>query len=207
MVRRGSTLNAEWPPKDEKKERRKRYGKGWDDGVGLRRRHGQKKEDQHAETKTPREAAKEKNPQPDENFSQSAPETGGEKCGVSDHRPDDNAELEVGTRGEPTAAGAPGPSERIPDGEEAEQRAEDEEVPGDGRPTERQQQQQQQQQVEQDDPFADEDDDKENREPPALVPPVEESSEDESPAGEEWGGFDESNTGLGVDLMEEVWDF
>lgn len=36
----------------------------------------------------------------------------------------------------------------------------------------------------------------------AFVPVVEERA-DESPA-EEWSGFDESNTGLGMDFVEEV---
>ena len=58
-----STLYAEWPPKSAKDERRKRYGKGWDNDSELERRTREERELKRAngegksEEKAVREAA------------------------------------------------------------------------------------------------------------------------------------------------------
>ena len=128
----------------------------------------------------------------EEDTTESAPGIGGDevipsKC-VSDYRSGDKTE--VGAKADcADASGEPGLSEALADEDEGEQQAEegDEEIPtGD---------------VERHDPFADEDDNKEDREPPIVEPRV-----DDYPA-EEWPIVDESSSGLGVDLLEEVFDF
>ena len=77
--------------------------------------------------------------------------------------------------------------------EEAQQQVE-EEVQGE-RQTE---------EVDQGDHIADDDSDKENREP--LLIPVVQVRVDHDRA-EEWSGFDDSNSGVGMDLLEEVLEF
>ena len=196
-VRQGTTLYAEWPPKSEKSERRKRYGKGRDEETVLETRVSRKKKEKSVEKKAPREAAKEKGSKSVEESTQSAHEIGGggDEC-VSDARPGDNTELEVGDHVESGGNGTQCMSEQVAAEEQDEQRAVEAEGQDDGPTAE----------VEQGDPFADEEDNKENEEPLAWVP-FEESSEDESPPAEECLLFDERNSGLEFDLMEEVSDY
>ena len=132
----------------------------------------------------------------EEDTTESAPGIGGDEvipsgC-VSDYRSGDKTE--VGAKADcASASGEPGLREALADEEEGEQQAEegDEE-----RPTG---------EVERHDPFADEDDNKENR-GPQVAAPIVEPRVDDYPA-EEWSVVDESNSGLGVDLLEEVFDF
>ena len=195
-VGQGTTLHAEWPPKSEKSARRKRYGKGRDEETVLETRVRGKKEAKSVGKKAPREAAEETGSKSVEESTQSAHEIGGEGC-VSDARPDDNTELEVGDHAESGGNGTQYTNEQVAEEGRDEQRAVEAEGRDDGPTAE----------VEQgDDPFADEDDNKENEEPPAWVT-FEESSEDESPPAEEGLLFDERNSGLGFDLMEEVFDY
>ena len=189
----GMTLYAEWPTESEKNARRKRYGEGRDGKAVLETRVRGKRETQHPKKKTPREAAQKQSLKPVETSTQSAPETGGHAYGVSDDL-GDNTELEAGDRADSGRDDTRGESEQLANEAQTDQRA-DEEVQEDG-PAE---------EDEQDDPFADEDDNKENEEPPAWVP-IEDSSDGESPA-EEWLIFDERNTGLGLDVMEEMFDY
>ena len=197
-VRQGTTLYAEWPPKSEKSERRKRYGKVRDEGTVLETRTRGKKMKKSVEKKAPREAPKKKGSKSVEESTQSAHDIGGGGGGdgyVSDMRPGDNPELEVGDQAEPGGNGTQWTSEQVAEEEQDEQRAEEEEGQDDDGPTA---------EVEQGDPFADEDGNKENEEPPVAF---EESSEDESPPAEEWLLFDERNSGLEFDLMEENSDY
>lgn len=192
-----STLYAQWPQKSEKDERRKRYGKGWDDEPVLKRRSREEREGKRAE-KAMREAAKKESSKVVENTTSSAPDTSGDGQAsnewASDERPDDKTEVEpeggcAGAGGEE----AHGLSEELAEEEQDEQLAEQQEQ--EQRPTG---------EVTQDDPFADEDDDKENREP-QFAPVVENRADDQR--AEEWLGFDESNSGLGVELLEDVLEF
>lgn len=119
--------------------------------------------------------------------SQSAPETGADeetssRC-VSDDRPGDCA-----------ATGAQDLNEEVATEEQDEQQAGEEG-----------QEERAAEELEQDDPFADEDDDKENRAPEAFAS-VMENRREHYPA-EEWSAFDESNNGVGIDLLEEVLEF
>ena len=181
IVGNDSTVDAEWPRKGEKYERRKRYGKGWDKELVLKRKKSAKKALRGLDL--------------EEITSQTVNETSGDRQlssgSVSGDRLDENLEVEAGGDG---AEGTQGLDEQAADAERQEQQEEEEEQ-GD-RPREG---------VEQDDPFADEDDDKENRAPEAFVP-IPAMQVDQSPA-EEWPVFDESNSGLGLDLLEEVYDF
>ena len=198
-VGQGTTLYAEWPPKSEKSQRRKRYGKGRDEETVLETRVRGKKKSKSAEKKAAREAAKNEGSKTVEESTQSAHEIGGgdgDGC-VSDARPGDNTELEVGDHAEAGGNGTQCTSEQVADEGQDEQRAEGEEGQDDGGPTA---------EDEQVDPFADEEDNKENEEPLAWVP-FEESSADESPPVEDWLLFDERNSGLEFDLMEEVSDY
>lgn len=184
-----STLYAQWPRKSEKDERRKRYGKGWDNEPVLKRRLREEREGKRAE-KALREAAKKESSKVVENTTSSAPDTSGDDQAssgwASDERPDDKTEVEA-------EGNALDLSEEFAEEEQDEQQAEQQEQ--EQRPTG---------EVAQDDPFADEDDDKENREP--QFAPVVENRADDHPA-EEWLAFDESNSGLGVELLEEVVEF
>lgn len=206
-VGEGSTLYAQWPPKSEKHERRKRYGKGWDSEPVLKRRIREDRELERAETgkksaekKALRKVSKKKTSRVVENITQSALETGGDaqiSSGyMSDYRPDDETEGEAKEDyADAGGEGGQGLSEEVVDEGQDEQRAEG--VEQAERPMG---------EVEQDDPFADEDDNKENREPEAPLAPVVGNLVDGYPA-EEWSGFDESNSGLGLDLLEEVLEF
>ena len=189
-VREGTTLYADWPQKSEKNKRRTRYGKGWDDEAVLESRVSRNKAEKHAEKKALRKAVKKRSSRLVESSTQSAPETVGDGC-VSDDPPGDNTELEAVDRAESGGDGMQGLSEQVANEEQHEQQAE--EGGQDDRPAEA---------VEQDDPFADEDDNKENREPePQVFEPVEGTPVDASPV-EEWLAFDESNSGVGLDLLE-----
>ena len=198
-VGQGTTLYAEWPPKSEKSERRKRYGKGRDEETVLETRVREKKKKEKSVGKNaPREAAKEEGSNSVDESTQSAHEIGdGDDGCVSDARPGDNTELEVGNHAESGGNGTQYTSEPVAVEEQDEQRAVEGEGQNDDGPTA---------EVEQGDPFADEGGNKENEEPLAWVP-FEESSEDESPPAEEWLMFDERNSGLEFDLMEEVSDY
>ena len=198
-IGQGTTLYAEWPPKSEKSERRKRYGKGRDKGIARETRVRGKKKEKSVGKKAPREAAKKKGSKPVEQSTQSAHEIGGGGDGcVSDAWPGDDTELEVGDHAQPGGNGTQCTSEQVADEERDEQRAEEEEEgQDDDGPTA---------EVERGDPFADEESNKENEEPPVWML-LEESSEDESPPAEERLLFDERNSGLGFDLMEEVIDY
>ena len=197
-VGQGMTLYAEWPPKSENSARRKRHGKGRDEETVLETRVRRKKKEKSVEKKVPREAAKKEGSKSVEESTQSAHEIGdgGDGC-VSDARPGDNTKPEVGDRAESGGNGTQYTSEPVADEEQDEQRAVEGEGQDDDGPTA---------EAEQGDPFADEDGNKENEEPLAWVP-FEESSEDESPPAEEWLMFDERNSGLEFDLMEEVSDY
>lgn len=201
----GSTLYAQWPQNSEKDERRKRYGHGWNNEPGLERRireeRGLKRaerEGKSAEKKALRGAAKKRTSKAVEDTTQSAPEIGGDDqvlsgC-VSNDRPGKEVEVEAeGDCADAAGAGQQDLSEESADEELEEQQAE--EGGQDERPTG---------EVEQDDPFADEDSDKENREPEFA--PVVQDRVDNYPA-EEWSVFDEGNSGLGMDLLEEVLEF
>ena len=190
-VKKGKTLYAEWPQQSEKSERRKRYGKGWDDEAVTERKVRGKKGEKRAEKKTLPEATKITGSNLVENSIQTAPEISGEGC-VSDNQPDGNNVLEVGDRAESNGNGTQTLSEHVVNAEHDEQQAQ-----GQGRGDRLTEE------VEQDDPFAEEDDNKENEEPLQAFGPVVEERADESPA-EEWSVFDESNTGLGMDFVEEV---
>ena len=198
-VGQGTTLHAEWPPKSEKSERRKRYGKGRDEETVPETRVRGKKKEKSVGKKAPREAAKEKGSKSVEESTQSAHEIGGggdDGC-VSDARPGDNTELEGGDHAESNGNGTQYTNEQVAEEGRDEQRVAEREGRDDDGPTA---------EVDQGDPFADEDDNKENEEPPVWVT-FEESSEDESPPAEEGLLFDERNSGLGFDLMEEVFDY
>lgn len=195
-VGQGTTLYAEWPPKSEKSERRKRYGKFKVEGTVSETRVRGKKKEKSVEKKAPREAAKKKGSKSVEEFTQSAHDIGGGGDGyVSDVRPGDNPELEVRDHAAPGGNGTQCTSEQVAEEEQDEQRAEEEEGQDDDGPTA---------EVEQGDQFADEDGNKENEEPPVAI---EETSEDESPPAEEGLLFDEGNSGLEFDLMEENFDY
>lgn len=130
----------------------------------------------------------------EEDTTESAPGIGGDEVSsngcVSDYRSGDKTEVEAKAD---CASGEPGLSEALADEEEGEQKAEegDEEKPTG--------------EIERHDPFADEDDNKEYRGPQVTAPIVEPRADDYS--AEEWPVVDESNSGLGVDLLEEVFDF
>lgn len=190
-VEKEATLHAQWPLKSEKYARRKRYGKGWDE-TGLRKRIRERR-------KALCEAAERQSSKVIENTTSSATETGVNELAshesASDDRPDDKTQIEAqedfsDTGGEDSH----GLSEEIAEEEQDEQQREEEEQ--EERPTG---------EVEPTDPFADEDSDKENREPQAFVPVVENGAADSSQ--EEWLAFDESNSGIGLDLQEEVVEF
>lgn len=187
-VEDGTTLHADWPQKSEKNKRRTRYGKGWDDeAVSVRRVRGNKAE-KHAEKKALPKAMMKRSSMLVENPTPSVPKTG-----ADGDRPGNNTELEAADRAESGGNGTQVWSEQLANEEQQEQQAD--EGGQDGTPAEA---------VAQDDPFADEDDNKENQEPePQVFVPVEETQVDTSPA-EEWLAFDESNSGLGLDLLEVV---
>ena len=197
-VGQGTTLYAEWPPRSEKSERRKRYGKSRDEETTLETRVRGKKKEKSVGKKAPCETAKKEGSRSVEESTQSAHEIGdgGDKC-VSDDPPGDSTELEVGDHTESGGNGTQCTSEPVADEERDEQRAEEEEEGQEDGPTA---------EAEPGDPFADEEGNKENEEPLAWVL-FEESSEDESPPAEECLLFDERNSGLGFDLMEEVSDY
>ena len=189
-VGEGTTLYADWPQKSEKNKRRARYGKGWNDETVLEKRVRGNKEDKHVEKKAKRKAAKKRSSVLVEDPTQSVPDTVWDGC-MSDDRPGDNTELEAADRAESGGSSMHRLSYQVADEEQHEQQAK--EGGQDDRPAEA---------VEHNNRFADEDDNKENREPePQFFVPVEEDRVDGSPA-EEWLAFDESNSGLGLDLLE-----
>lgn len=198
-VKKEATIYAQRPEKSEKYERRKRYGKGWDNEPVLKKRMREEREEKRAEKKALREATKRTSCEVVENTTSPTPEIDGDAQASSEFASDDGAgdRMEVEAQGDFSDAGeedAQGLSQEVAEEQQDEQQAEEEER--EERPT---------REVEQDDPFADEDSDKENREPQALAPVVENRANDHPP--EEWLAFDESNSGLGLDLQEEVIEF
>ena len=198
-VGKGSTLYAQWPRKSEKEERRKRYGKGWDDeSLERRTKDGRKikrveREEKGVEKKALHGAARRSSSRMVENTTQSTTETGGDEqtssvCVSGDRL---GEETEVDADGKYAGAGAQDLSEEVAHEEQDEQQAEEEG-----------QEERVNGEVEQDDPFADEDDDKENRDP--MIAHVEGPRVNQDPEGERFL-FDESNSGF--DLMEEVVEF
>ena len=189
-IGKDSTIDAECPHEGEKYERRKHYERSWDQELLLKRRKRADRGKQRAK-KASRWLDLE------EIITQRVPETNGDEQissrSVSGNRQDGNTEVEAGGDGAAYGAeGTQGLAEQAADAAWQEQQEEE----GQGaRPSEG---------GEQDDPFADEDDDKENRAPEAFVPVVA-TQVDQSPA-EEWPAFDESNSSLGLDLLEEVPD-
>lgn len=187
-VEDGTTLHADWPQKSEKNKRRTRYGKGWDDEAVSVRRVRSNKAEKHAEKKALPKAMMKRSSMVVDNPTPSVPKTG-----ADGDRPGNNTELEAADRAESGGNGTQVWSEQLANEEQHEQQAD--EGGQDDTPAEA---------VAQDDPFADEDDNKENQEPePQVFVPVEETQVDASPA-EEWLAFDESNSGLGLDLLEVV---
>lgn len=197
-VGKGSTLHAQWPQKNEKEERRRRYGKGWDSESLERRTKDERKlrRESRAATTGLRGPARKRNSEGLEDTIESSPETGGNEQTSSMRMLGDRPceETQVDAEGDYTDAGARDLSGEVAHEEQDDQRAEEqgheERVTGE---------------VEQDDPFADGDDDKENRDPMNNAPAVEIRANDRPT--EELFVFDESNSGLRFDLMEEVLEF
>ena len=189
-IGKDSTIDAEWPHEGEKYERREHCGRSWDQELMLKRRKRADRGNQRA-----KKASRGSNLE--EIITQPVAETDGNEQissgSVSGNRLDENTEIEAGGDGAAYGAeGTQGLDEQAANAARQEQQNEE----GHGaRPSEG---------AEQDDPFADEDDDKENRAPEAFVPVVV-TQIDQSPA-EEWPAFDESNSSLGLDLLEEAPD-
>ena len=199
-VGNGSTLYAQWLKEEGKDARRKRYGKGGESKAVLERRRGKGREEQRAARKDRDGQAKRRVSRVVENNPRSASEAGGDEqsasaC-LSDDRPVDEIDIDIEPEGDLAGVGGEAAQrlgwEVVEEVQNAPQ-VEDE-VQGE-RPTE---------EVEQDDQLADNDSDKENREP--LLIPIVQVRVDHDRA-EEWSGFDESNSGVGVDLREEVLEF
>ena len=194
-VEKDSRLYAQWPQKSEKDERRKRYGKGLGNESVVKRRRGERgaKKPEDEEKSTESHGGSEKRPSSVvEDDTHSALEIGGDEqnssgC-VSEDRPGDENVVEA--EGDSPDAGGQAASEGQ-DEQQADEEGQEERTTGE---------------VEQDDPFADEDDDKENREPlPGTFAPVMDDRRDDHLAEERFD-FDESNSGLGTDLLE-VFEF
>lgn len=200
-VGKGSILHAQWPQKKEKEERRKRYGKGWDSETVERKTKDERKlrrESRAAKTGLRGPAGKQKSEMVKRTI-RSTLETGGDEqtssMRVSGDRPGE--EIEVEAEGEYTDAGAQDLGGEVAHEEQDDQQAD--EQGHEERVT---------RELEQDDPFADEDDNKENRDPMGafLNAPVVEPRANDNPT-EELFVFDESNSGIRFDLMEEVVQF
>lgn len=192
-VGNGSTLYAQWPREEGKDARRKRYGKGGESKAVLERRVGKEREGKGAGKKDRDGAAKRKVV---ENTTRSASEAGGDEQNTSACVSGDRPVGEIDIEPEGDLAGVGGEAAQRLGWEiveEAQQQVE-EEVQGE-RQTE---------EVDQGDHIADDDSDKENREP--LLVPVVQVRVDHDRA-EEWSGFDDSNGGVGMDLLEEVLEF
>ena len=199
-VGNGSTLYAQWIQEEGKDARRKRYGKGGESKAVLERGMGKMREGQKAGRKDRDGAAKRSVSRLVENTTRSAFDAGGDEqdtsaC-VSNDRPVDEFDIDIEPEGDLAGVGGDAAQrlgwEVVEEAQNAQQV--EEEVQGE-RPTE---------EVEQDDQLADNDSDKENREP--LLIPVVQVRVDHDRA-EEWSGFDEDNSGVGVDLREEVLEF
>ena len=195
-VGKGSTLQAQWPQKNEKEERRKRYGKGWDSESLEKKTKDERKLRRESRAAKTGGLGRERKSEVLEKTTQSIPETGGDEqtsnMRVSDDRPGE--ETEVDADGDYTNADARDLSGEVAREEQDDQQAEEQEheerVTGE---------------VEQNDPFADEDDNKENRDPMnVLAAPVVETRAHDPPTEDL---FIETNSGLGFDLMEEVFEF
>ena len=196
-VGNGSTLYAQWPKEEGKDARRKRYGRGGESKAVLERRVGKEREVKGAGRKDRDGVAKRRISRVVENTTRSASEAGGDEqntnaC-VSDDRPVDDINVEAD--GDSADVGEAAQRLGWEVVEEAQNAQQVEEEVQEERPTEA---------IEQDDQFADNDSDKENREP--LLFPVVQVRVDQDRA-EEWSGFDESNSGVGMDLLEEVLEF
>ena len=196
-VGNGSTLYAQWIQEEGKDARMKRYGKGGESKAVLERGMRKMREGQKAGRKDRDGAAKRRVV---DNTAQSAPDASGDEQNTSACVSDDRRvnEIDIDIEPEGDLAGVGGEAaqrlgwevvEEAPNAQQVE-----EEVQGE-RPTE---------EVEQDDQLADNDSDKENREP-VLVPVVQVRVDHDR--AEEWSGFDESGSGVGVDLREEVLEF
>ena len=197
----GSTLYAQWPQEDGKDARRKRYGQGGESKAVFERRRGTEREGQEAGRKDQNGPAKRRVSGVVENSPRSESEAGGDEqsasaC-VSDDGPVDDIDIDIEPEGDLAGVGGEAAQrlgwEIVEEVQNAQQEVE-EEVQGE-RPTE---------EADQDDQLADNDNDKENREP--LLIPIVQVRVDHDRA-EEWSGFDESNSGVGVDLREEVLEF
>ena len=196
-VGNGSTLYAHWPQEEGKDARRKRYGKGGESKAVLERGMGKMREGEEAGRKDRDGAARRRVV---ENATVSESEAGGDEqntsaC-VSDDRRVDEIDIDIEPDGDLAGVGGEAAQrlgwEVVEEVQNAQQV--EEEVQGE-RPTE---------EVEQDDQLADDDSDKENRAP--LLIPIVQVRVDHDRA-EEWSGFDESESGVGVDLREEVLEF
>lgn len=185
-VRKGSRLHAK-PQESEKEERRKQCAK-------ERRTKDERKlrREQDAAKTALRGPARKRNSKVLENITHSTSEIGGDGQTLSMWMLGDRQgeETEVHAVGDHMNAGAWDLGGENAHEDEAEDQGHDERGTGE---------------VEQDDPFADEDDNKENRDP-MLIAPVAPIRATEDPARELFL-FDESNSGRGVDLLEEVLEF
>ena len=200
-VGNGSTLYAQWPREEGKDARRKRYGKEGESKAVVERIRGKEREGQKAWRKDREGTAKRAVSEVVEDSPRSASEAGRHEqsasaC-VADDRPVDEIDIDIEPEGDLAGVGGEAAQrlgwEIVEEAQNAQQQVE-EEVRGE-RPTE---------QGDQDDQLADNDSDKENREP--LLIPIVQVRVDHDRA-EEWSGFDESNSGVGVDLREEVLEF
>ena len=202
-IRSQSTLCAQWPQKSEKDERGMRYGKGRDNKPAWERRIREERELKRAKRerksaeKVLRGAAEKKSSKVVDDTTQYASETGGDEqisggC-ESDDWPGDETIIEAeGDSADAGGDGAQGLNEEVADEEQEEQQAEEGQQE---RPTG---------EVEHDDPFADDDGDKENRAPEFA--PIMQTRANGHPA-DEWLAFDEGNSAIGMDLLEEVLEF
>ena len=197
----GSTLYAQWPREEGKCARRKRYGKGGESKAVVERRRGKEREGQKAGRKDREGTAKRTVSRVVQDSPRSASEAGGHEqsasAWVANDRPFDEIDIDIEPEGDLAGVGGEAAQrlgwEIVEEAHNAQQQVE-EEVQG-RRPTE---------EGDQDDQLADNDSDKENREP--LLIPIVQVRVDHDRA-EEWSGFDESNSGVGVDLREEVLEF
>lgn len=197
-----ATLYAQWSHEEGKDARRKRYGKGGESKAVLERTRGKEGDGQKAGRKDREGAAKRGVSRVMENTARPASDAGGDEqstsaC-VADDRPAEEIDIDIEPEGDLAGAGGEAGQrlgwEVVEEGQNAQQV--EEEVQGE-RPME---------EVNQDDQLADSDSDsdKENR-APLLIPVVQVRVDHDRAA--EWSGFDESNSGAGVDLREEVLEF
>ena len=193
----GSTLYAQWPQEEGKDARRKRHGKGGESKAVLEKGMGKMRGGPEAGRKVRDGPAKRRVV---ENTTQSASEAGEDEqntsaC-VSDDGPVDEIDIDIEPEGD--LAGVRGEAAQRLGWEVVEEAQNAQQVEGEvqgERPTE---------EADQHNQLAEDDSDKENREP--LLIPIVQVRVDQDRA-EEWSGFDESNSGVGVDLQEEVLDF